>query len=479
MKFENRMFVDGEWIGGERAERLDVFDPATDEKIGSVPRGGAEDTHRAIDAASRAFAAWSIETAANRAAVLVKVAALMTDHEDAIAATITAECGKPLAEARGEVAYARSFVSWAAEEAKRIYGDIVPASHADKRILVLRQPVGVTAAITPWNFPAAMITRKVGPALASGCTMIVKPSEKTPFTALYLARLFEEAGLPHGVLNVVTGDPGPIAGALLGRNEVRKLSFTGSTAVGKKLIAAAAPNVVRLSLELGGHAPFVVFDDANLDEAVEGAVAAKFRNVGQTCVAPNRFYVHEAVHDTFVDKLVRRLDQLRTGRGTEAGVHLGPLIDDAGVAKVERHVADALDRGAELRLGGSRVAVEGCADRFYAPTVLGRVTTDMLVMQEETFGPVLPVRKFSDEAQVLEEANATSYGLAAYFFTKDASRLMRFAERLSFGIVGANDGAPSTAQAPFGGVKESGFGREGGRYVMSEYVDVKYVSWKL
>lgn len=400
----------------------------------------------------------------------------MRDQER-LALLMTREQGKPLAESRVEIAYAASFIEWAAEEAKRVEGEIIPASKTGKRILVLRQPVGVTAAITPWNFPAAMITRKLGPALATGCTMVVKPAESTPLSALALGELALEAGIPAGVFNIVTGDAEAIGKELLENETVRALSFTGSTEVGKILMRQAAHHVTRLSLELGGHAPFIVFDDADLEAAVEGAMASKFRNMGQTCICANRFLVQEGIYDDFVTALERATARLRVGNGAEEGVQVGPLIDDEAVAKVERHVEDALAHGAKLRLGGERRRIDGLADRFYAPTILENCTPEMLVSREETFGPVAPVRRFRHEQEAIEAANDSPYGLAAYFYTRDASRLMRVAEALEYGVVGANDGAPSTAQAPFGGVKQSGFGREGGRYAMDEYLSIKYVSW--
>ncbi|MCA8947982.1 MAG: NAD-dependent succinate-semialdehyde dehydrogenase [Planctomycetes bacterium] len=458
---------------------FEVTDPATDQPLASVPSCGTTETRMAIEAAARALPGWRARTAMDRGAILRRLAELMIGAQDRLAALMTAEQGKPLAESKGEIAYAAAFVDWAAEEGKRVYGETVPASHADKRILVLRQPVGVTAAITPWNFPAAMITRKLGPALAAGCTMIVKPAEQTPLTALALAELCVEAGVPPGVVNVITGDAKAIGEELLANPTVRKLSFTGSTEVGRILMRNAAQNLTRLSLELGGHAPFLVFADADLDRAVQGLMAAKFRNMGQTCICANRVFVEAPVHDEFCARLEEAVAGLRIGRGDEAGVQVGPLIDDDAIAKVERHVADAAAKGAVVRAGGARARIEGLADRFYLPTILAGCTAAMAVCREETFGPVVPLIRFDDEADAIARANDSPFGLAAYFYTRDASRLMRVAEALEYGIVGANDGAPSTAQAPFGGVKHSGFGREGGRYVMHEYLDVKYVSWAL
>jgi succinate-semialdehyde dehydrogenase/glutarate-semialdehyde dehydrogenase len=389
---------------------------------------------------------------------------------------MTREQGKPLAESRTEIAYAASFFDWAAEEGRRVYGETIPAAHPDKRILVLRQPVGVCAAITPWNFPQAMITRKLGPALAAGCTMVVKPAEQTPLSALALGELCVQAGVPPGVVNFVTGAPEPIGAALLQSPLLRKLSFTGSTEVGRVLMRGAAQNLVRLSLELGGHAPFLVFADADLDRAVQGLMGSKFRNAGQTCVCANRVLVHESVAEAFAARLSQAVAGLRVGRGDEPGTQVGPLIDDAALQKVERHVADARQKGARVRTGGRRQAVPGCADRFFQPTVLDGVTPEMLVCREETFGPVCPLLTFHGDEEAIAMANATPYGLAGYFYTRDASRLVRVAEALECGIVGANDGMPATAQAPFGGVKHSGFGREGGRHGMHEYLDVKFVS---
>jgi succinate-semialdehyde dehydrogenase/glutarate-semialdehyde dehydrogenase len=469
--------IAGRWQPARSGEELAVTDPATDEIIGRVPAGGAAETRQAIEAAAKALPAWRDQPASERGKLLRKLAELMLARQDELALLMTREQGKPLAEARGEIAYAASFIDWAAEEGRRVYGEIVPASHAQKRILVLRQPVGVTAAITPWNFPSAMITRKLGPALAAGCTMVVKPAEQTPLSALALGELCLEAGLPEGVVNIVTGDAEAIGGELLANPLVRKLSFTGSTDVGRILMRKAAQNLTRLSLELGGHAPFLVFDDADLDAAVAGLMASKYRNMGQTCICANRVLVQESVYDAFVEALHGTVAKMKIGRGTEAGVTVGPLIDDAAVAKVETHVRDAVESGARVRTGGRRKALAGLADRFYEPTILENVTATMLISREETFGPVTPLRRFRDEAEAIAIANDTPFGLAAYFYTRDAARLLRVAEQLEYGIVGANDGAPSTAQAPFGGVKHSGFGREGGKYVMSEYLNVKYVSW--
>lgn len=475
---QDRNLIGSEWISAS-GEEIEVTDPATNEKIASVPKCGAKETRKAVAAAAAALPGWRGKTAYDRGTILRRMASLMLKRQEPLAELMTREQGKPLAEARGEIAYAASFIDWAAEEGKRLYGDLIPASAGNKRILALRQPVGVTACITPWNFPSAMIARKLGPALACGCTMVVKPAKQTPLSAIALAGIALEAGLPPGVMNVVTGAAKAISGELFSSPAVRKVSFTGSTETGKVLIKQSAENVTRLSLELGGHAPFLVFDDADVKAAVAGAIASKYRNMGQTCVCPNRFYVQEGIYDEFVAGLTAAVEALRIGSGLVEGVQVGPLIDDAAIEKVERHVSDALDKGAKLRTGGKRAKIKGLADRFYTPTIVEDFTPDMALACEETFGPVSPLRRFKHEEEALEMANDSPYGLASYFYTRDASRLMRVAERLEYGIVGANDGAPSTAQAPFGGMKQSGIGREGGRYVMHEYTEIKYVSWGL
>ncbi len=444
-----------------------------------MPKCGESETRDAIGAASDAWGAWRAKTAAERGSLIAGLAGLMRRDTDRLAELMTLEQGKPLAEARGEIAYALSFLDWSAEEAKRVYGDVVPASAPDKRILALRQPVGVTAIITPWNFPSAMITRKLGPALAAGCTAVVKPAEDTPLSAIAIGELAVEAGFPPGVINIVTGDPRAIGGAMLDDERVRKISFTGSTPVGRLLMEQASKHLLRLSLELGGHAPFIVFEDADMDRAVESAVACKFRNAGQTCICANRFYVHESVHDRFVERFGAAMEGLKVGNGMGEGVNIGPLINDAGIEKVEEHVADAVSKGAKVVRGGRRASVEGCVDRFFQPTLITGMTPDMRVATDETFGPVAPVAAFSSEEEVVRLANDSEYGLAAYFFTDNASRVMRVSETLEYGIVGVNDGGPSTAQAPFGGVKHSGLGREGGKYAMDEYTELKYVSWRL
>ena len=475
---QDRNLIGSEWISAS-GEEIEVTNPATNEKIASVPNGRAEEARLAVAAAAEALPEWRSRTAYDRGKILRRIANLMLERQEPLAELMTREQGKPLAEARGEIAYAASFIDWAAEEGKRLYGELVPPSAENKRILVMRQPVGVTACITPWNFPSAMIARKLGPALACGCTMVVKPAAQTPLSAIALAEIALEAGLPPGVMNVVTGNAAAIGGELFSNPAVRKISFTGSTEIGKILITQSAENVTRLSLELGGHAPFLVFDDADVKAAVAGAMGSKYRNMGQTCVCPNRFYVQEGIYDEFVAGLAEAVEALRIGSGLEEGIQVGPLIDDPAMEKVERHVSDALDKGGKLRTGGKRAKVSGLADRFYTPTIVEDFTPDMAMASEETFGPVSPLRSFKHEDEALEMANDSLYGLASYFFTRDASRLMRVAERLQYGIVGANDGMPSTAQAPFGGVKQSGIGREGGHYVMHEYTEIKYVSWGL
>jgi succinate-semialdehyde dehydrogenase/glutarate-semialdehyde dehydrogenase len=468
------------WVGARSGRQADIVDPATDEVIAQVPVAGRDETRTAIEAAQAAFEGWSQMPPNDRGRLLRSLADLMLSKREDLAHLMTREQGKPLAESRGEIAYAASFIDWAAEEGKRVYGDLVPASFPNKRILVLRQPVGVTACITPWNFPSAMITRKLGPALAAGCTMVVKPAMQTPLSALAIGELAVEAGFPPGVINIVTGDSHAIGDELFENRAVRKVSFTGSTEVGKILMKKAAHHVTRLSLELGGHAPFLVFDDADLDVAVAAAMATKFRTLGQTCICANRFFVQDGVYAAFLQRLADAVGRMTIGRGTEDGVQVGPLIDDAAVAKVVEHVDDARARGAAIVTGGQIAEMpSGLSRRFYQPTLIDGFTDDMLVSREETFGPVAPLRRFSHEEEAVAMANDSPYGLAAYFFTRDASRLMRVAERLDYGVIGANDGLPSTAQAPFGGMKESGFGREGGRYVMHEYLETKYVSWGL
>lgn len=474
---QTKNLISGTWQDADSGATFEVTNPATDEVVASVSSCGAAETGRAIDAAYQAWFAWRELTGAERAAPISRLAGLMRRDIDRLAELMTQEQGKPLAESRGEIGYAAGFLDWAAEEAKRIYGEIIPASVANKRLLVVRQPVGVCAIITPWNFPAAMITRKLGPALAAGCTVVIKPAEETPLSAIALGELAIEAGIPAGVVNIITGDPREIGGRIMSDRRVRKLSFTGSTEIGRLLMKQASDNLLRLSMELGGHAPLIVFDDADIKKAVAAAVACKFRNAGQTCICANRFYVQAGVYDEFMRGFKDAVASLKVGSGMDSGVQVGPLINDDAVAKVERHVEDARAKGAKILIGGQRVRVPGLADRFFAPTLIDGMTSSMLIHSEETFGPVAPVRRFETEDQVVGWANDSDFGLAAYFFTRDASRLMRVAERLEYGIIGANDAAPSTAQAPFGGVKQSGFGREGGKYVMDEYTQVKYISW--
>lgn len=467
-----RAFVAGEWQAADGGATLEVRNPATGALIGTVPAMGAAETRRAIDAANAAWPAWRKKTAKERAAILRKWHDLMIAHADDLALILTTEQGKPLAEAKGEIGYAASFLEWFAEEGKRVYGDTIPTPAADKRIVVTKEPVGVCAAITPWNFPAAMITRKVGPALAAGCPIVVKPAEATPFSALAMAVLAERAGVPAGVFSVVTGEPKAIGGELTSNPIVRKLSFTGSTPVGRLLMAQCAATVKKVSLELGGNAPFIVFDDADLDAAVEGAIASKYRNSGQTCVCTNRFYVHEKVYDAFAEKLTAAVAKLKVGPGTEAGVVQGPLINGAAVRKVEAHIADALDKGARVTTGGQRHPL---GHGFFEPTVLTGVTPDMKVAKEETFGPLAPLFRFSTEEEAIRYANDTEFGLAAYFYSRDIGRVWRVAEALEYGMVGINAGIISNEVAPFGGIKQSGLGREGSHYGIDDYVVIKYM----
>ncbi|MFN3751346.1 MAG: NAD-dependent succinate-semialdehyde dehydrogenase [Thiobacillus sp.] len=463
----------GEWQSAGDGASFDVHNPANGTRIGSVPRCAAADVERAIEAAHAAFPAWRDLTAKARAQLLRRWFDRILAHRDDLAAIMVAEQGKPLSEARGEIDYAASFIEWFAEEARRVYGDVVPSPWADRRMFTLRQPVGVAALITPWNFPAAMLTRKAGAALAAGCTVVAKPSSQTPFTALALAELAQRAGLPPGVLNVVTGDAATIGGVLTSHPLVRKVSFTGSTAVGRQLLAQCAPTLKHVSLELGGNAPFLVFDDADLDAAVAGALASKYRNSGQTCVCANRVFVQEKIYDAFAEKFSAAVSQLKVGDGFTPGVETGPLISPAALEKVEAHVADALARGATLLTGGHRHALGG---QFFEPTVLAGCTPDMQVCRDETFGPVAPLIRFHDDAEAIRLANDTDYGLAAYAYTRDLARAWRVAERLEYGMVGINAGVISTAEAAFGGVKQSGLGREGGRGGIDAYLDVKYVN---
>ena len=470
--FRHLCYINGSWVPAHSGATMAVEDPATRAVIGHVPNAGQAETRDAIAAAEAALPAWRAHTGKERAVILRRWFDLIMAHQDDLAVLMTTEQGKPLVESRGEVAYGAAFIEWFAEEAKRTYGDVIPSHARDKRIVVLREPIGVVGCITPWNFPIAMITRKVGPALAAGCTTVVKPASQTPFCALALAVLAERAGIPKGVLNVVTGSAREIGGELTSNPVVRKISFTGSTEVGKVLMAQSASTVKKLSLELGGNAPFIVFDDADLDAAVEGALVSKYRNTGQTCVCANRFLVQASVYDAFAAKLAVAVRGLKVGPGLEPGVTQGPLIDEAAVAKVEAHIADAVAHGAQVVEGGRRLQPGG---RFFAPTVLTGATESMLVAREETFGPVAPLFRFETEADAVRLANATEFGLAAYFYGRDISRIWRVAEALEYGIVGVNTGLISTEVAPFGGVKESGMGREGSKYGIDDYLVVKYL----
>ncbi len=470
--FREQCLIDGRWVSADEGGTVAVHNPATSKKLGVIPNMGAGETRRAIAAAAKALPAWAARTAKERAVVLRRWFDLMMQNDQDLATLMTAEQGKPLAESKGEIAYAASFIEWFAEEGKRLYGDLIPGHQADKRIMVMRQPVGVVAAITPWNFPAAMITRKAGPALAAGCTMVLKPATQTPYSALALAELALRAGVPAGVFNVITGSAAAIGGEMTSSPTVRKLTFTGSTEIGKKLMAQCAGTVKRLSLELGGNAPFIVFDDADLDAAVLGAIASKYRNTGQTCVCANRLLVQEGVYDVFAQKLAAAVAKLRVGDGLQGATDQGPLIDAKAVAKVEEHVADALAKGAKLAAGGKRHALGGT---FFEPTILTGVTPEMMVAREETFGPVAPLFKFKTEAEAISMANATEFGLAAYVYTRDLARSWRVCEAIEYGIVGLNTGIISTEVAPFGGMKESGIGREGSKYGILDYTELKYV----
>ncbi|MGH8676345.1 MAG: NADP-dependent succinate-semialdehyde dehydrogenase [Burkholderiales bacterium] len=470
--FREQAYVNGAWTSADSGATLKVNDPATGEIIGSVPDMGATEARRAIEAADDAWPAWRAKTAKERATVLRKWYDLMMANQDDLGLLLTTEQGKPLAEAKGEIAYGASFIEWFAEEGKRIYGDVIPPHQSDKRILVLKQPIGVAAMITPWNFPNAMITRKAGPALAAGCTVVLKPASQTPYSALALAELAERAGIPKGVFNVLTGNSRAIGGELCANPTVRKLSFTGSTETGRVLMRQSADTIKKLSLELGGNAPFIVFDDADIDAAVEGAIASKYRNAGQTCVCANRIYVQDKVHDEFAAKLARKVEAFKVGRGTEAGVVIGPLIDEYGLEKVEQHVADATAKGAKVMLGGKRHKLGGL---FFEPTILTGVTQAMRVSREETFGPVAPLFRFRTDDEAIEMVNDTEFGLAGYFYSRDIGRIFRIAEAMETGMVCVNSGILSTEVAPFGGVKQSGLGREGSKYGIEEYLEIKYV----
>lgn len=467
-----RCYVGGAWISATGGATIEVKNPATGQVIGSVPRMTADDVRSAVAKAEAALPAWRAKTAKERSAILRRWFSLLMEHQEDLAKLMTAEQGKPLVESRGEIAYAAGFIEWFSEEAKRAYGDVIPGHQADKRILVFKEPVGVVAAITPWNFPAAMITRKAGPALAVGCTMVVKPATATPFSALALAELGARAGLPAGVFNVVTGDAKVIGGELTANPAIKKVTFTGSTEIGKQLAAACAATVKKVSLELGGNAPFLVFDDADVDAAVAGAIASKYRNSGQTCVCTNRFLVQAGIYDQFAEKLAAAAEQLKVGNGLDDGTQQGPLINAAAVAKVEEHLADALAKGGKVLTGGQRHALGGT---FFQPTVIGEATAEMKVARDETFGPVSALFRFKDEAEAIRLANATEFGLASYLYTRDLARTFRVAEALESGMVGVNTGLISTEVAPFGGVKESGYGREGSKYGIDDYLVVKYV----
>jgi succinate-semialdehyde dehydrogenase/glutarate-semialdehyde dehydrogenase len=470
--FRQQCYIDGAWVDADDGGTLDVTNPADDSKLGTVPKMGAAETARAIEAANAAWPAWRAMTGKERAAILRRWFDLMIENQEDLAALMTAEQGKPLAESKGEVVYGGSFIEWFAEEGKRVYGDTIPQHQSDKRIVVTKEPIGVCAFITPWNFPNAMITRKAGPALAAGCTVVCKPASATPYSALALAELGERAGIPKGVLNILTGSSSAIGGEMTSNPTVRKLSFTGSTEVGKVLMEQCARTVKKVSFELGGNAPFIVFDDADIDAAVDGAVASKYRNTGQTCVCANRLLVQDGVYEEFSAKLAQAVSGLKVGNGMDDGVAQGPLIDMAAVEKVEEHIADATDKGARVVVGGNRHDLGGT---FFQPTVLADVTTDMKVAREETFGPVAPLFRFKTDDEAVKMANDTEFGLASYFYSRDIGRIWRISEGLEYGMVGINTGIISTEVAPFGGMKESGIGREGSKYGIDEFVEVKYL----
>ncbi|WJR62234.1 NADP-dependent succinate-semialdehyde dehydrogenase [Pseudomonas alloputida] len=468
--FRQQAYINGEWLDADNGQTIKVTNPATGEVIGTVPKMGTAETRRAIEAADKALPAWRALTAKERSAKLRRWFELMIENQDDLARLMTTEQGKPLAEAKGEIAYAASFIEWFAEEAKRIYGDTIPGHQPDKRLIVIKQPIGVTAAITPWNFPAAMITRKAGPALAAGCTMVLKPASQTPYSALALVELAHRAGIPAGVLSVVTGSAGEVGGELTGNSLVRKLSFTGSTEIGRQLMEECAKDIKKVSLELGGNAPFIVFDDADLDKAVEGAIISKYHNNGQTCVCANRIYVQDGVYDAFAEKLAAAVAKLKIGNGLEEGTTTGPLIDGKAVAKVQEHIEDAVSKGAKVLSGGK--LIEG---NFFEPTILVDVPKTAAVAKEETFGPLAPLFRFKDEAEVIAMSNDTEFGLASYFYARDMSRVFRVAEALEYGMVGINTGLISNEVAPFGGIKASGLGREGSKYGIEDYLEIKYL----
>ncbi len=465
-------YINGQWLAADGGKTIDVTNPATNELLGTIPRMGTNETRRAIEAADAALPAWRAKTAKERAIILRNWFNLMLEHQEDLAIIMTAEQGKPLAESRGEISYAASFIEWFAEEGKRLYGDTIPSFATDKRVVVIKEPIGVCAAITPWNFPSAMITRKAGPALAAGCTMVVKPATATPYSALALAELGERAGIPAGVFSVITGSSKEIGDEMTANPIVRKLTFTGSTEIGKQLTEQCAGTMKKVSMELGGNAPFIVFDDADLDAAVDGAIASKYRNTGQTCVCTNRLLVQSGVYDAFVDKLIIAVAKMRVGNGLTDDVQQGPLIDEASVQKVEEHIEDAVSKGARIALGGKRHDLGGT---FFQPTVICDVTPQMLVAREETFGPLAPIFRFESDEDAVKMANDTEFGLASYFYTRDIGRVWRVAEALEYGMVGINTGLVSTEIAPFGGVKESGLGREGSRYGIEEFCEIKYL----
>ncbi|MDT8442257.1 MAG: NAD-dependent succinate-semialdehyde dehydrogenase [Desulfuromonadales bacterium] len=469
---KKQCYIDGRWCDADSGATIAVFNPATGEQIATVPKMGTDETRRAIAAAAAAWPAWRALTAQERSRILVRWYQLLLEHQDDLAVIMTAEQGKPLAEARGEIAYSASFIEWFAEEGKRVYGDVIPQTNNSQRLVVIKQPIGVCAAITPWNFPSAMIARKAAPALAVGCPMVVKPATATPLSALALAELGERAGLPAGVFSVLTGSSAAIGAEMTGNSQVRKLTFTGSTEIGKELTAACAGTMKKVSMELGGNAPFIVFDDADLDAAVEGALVSKYRNTGQTCVCTNRFLVQSGVYERFAEKLAAAVSRLAVGDGLQGETEQGPLIDEPSLAKVEEHVADCLAKGGRVVTGGQRHALGGT---FYEPTVIADATTEMLIAREETFGPVAPLFRFDTEKEAIAMANATEFGLASYVYTKDLARCWRVGEALEYGMVGINTGLVSNAVAPFGGIKESGNGREGSKYGVDDYLEIKYL----
>jgi succinate-semialdehyde dehydrogenase/glutarate-semialdehyde dehydrogenase len=470
--FRQQCYINGQWVDADSGKTIDVTNPATGEVLGTIPNMGTAETRRAIEAANAAWTGWRKKTAKERANILRKLFNLMMENQEDLAILMTAEQGKPMAESKGEIAYAASFIEWFAEEGKRTYGDVIPAHQPDKRIVVTKEPVGVVAAITPWNFPSAMITRKAGPALAAGCPIVLKPATQTPFSALALAELAHRAGVPAGVFNVVTGSAAQIGGEMTSNPIVRKLTFTGSTEIGKILLEQCAKSVKKTSMELGGNAPFIVFDDADLDAAVDGAIMSKYRNTGQTCVCANRILVQDSVYDAFAAKLSAAVAKLKVGDGLKGETQQGPLIDMKAVEKVEQHIADAVKKGAKVVAGGKR---HGLGHSFFEPTILVNVTTDMAVAREETFGPVAPLFRFKTEEEAVKLANDTEFGLAAYFYARDLGRVWRVAEGIESGIIGINTGIISTEVAPFGGVKESGIGREGSKYGIEDYLEIKYL----